>query len=284
MDLKDDKAILDKWKKQLKFLTLNALQKKVLARYEVSNIDEYIKLVETNIKDDDAIEELNKLYNRNKERDIEEERIQEKNRIEKLLKESIMRKDENIKIKMITEKHEKRAAKLYIKFKTIMEEDIEEAEDYVNDFILKNIIFGIFENRKLVGIVIINYSKEFKIDSGEKVKTFYIQELIIDEKYTGRHYADLLIKYCILRCPKDMKYISFMTMPTNKTMIKLGNRNGFMQQEITSGDPKHSLLFIRINDKVERDSYKLLSYKKSKSSSSSPYLSTLSKLSSSHSQ
>jgi ribosomal protein S18 acetylase RimI-like enzyme len=276
LDLTKDKEILDKWKRQLKFIILNKQQIKILNRYGISNKEEYIKLIETNINDEEAMRKIIELYNINRDIEIEKEKKEEKKRIETLLKESIKYRDDNVKIKMLTEKYEKRAAKLYINFKKIMEEDIDEVEYYVNDFILKNIIFGIFENKKLVGIIIINYSKEFKIDSGEKVKTFYIQELIVDRKYTGKGYGDILIKYCILRCPNDMKYISFMTMPENKAMINIGIKNNFMQQEITSGDPKHSLLFIRINDKIERNLYKLLDYKKSISSSSSPYLSNLS--------
>jgi len=64
-----------------------------------------------------------------------------------------------------------------------------------------------------------------------------------------------------------MNYISFMTMDTNNAMINIGRKFNFIRQITPSGDKKHNLLFIRINDKVERDLYKNLSYKKTKSSS-----------------
>jgi len=169
---------------------------------------------------------------------------------------------------MLHDEDEKDAIKLYINFKKIMEESEIDADKHTQDFILKNIMFGIFENNILAGFVIIQYSRKFKIDNGELVDTFYIQELLIDEKFTKKKYGELLIKYCILRCPIDKLYISFMTMPTNKGMIKIANKLGFILQEAKSGDKKHSLLFIKINDKLEKSLYIDLT-KKAKSSSSS---------------
>lgn len=60
----------------------------------------------------------------------------------------------------------KKAIELYQKFKIIINEDIENIEDYIEDFILKNLIFGIFKYDELLGFVIIDYSKKFNI--GEK--------------------------------------------------------------------------------------------------------------------
>jgi hypothetical protein len=120
----------------------------------------------------------------------------------------------------------------------------------------------------MAGIIILDYSREFEIDDyQEKVKTFYIQELIVDEKFAGKDYGNLLINYAILRCPKDMDYISFMTMPSNILMKKIASRFNFNLQSKPSGDKKHSLLFIRINDRIERELNTNLSYLKSNSSS-----------------
>ena len=119
----------------------------------------------------------------------------------------------------------------------------------------------------MAGIIILDYSREFHIDDfKEKVKTFYIQELIVDEKFAGKGYGNLLINYAILRCPKDMQYISFMTMPNNIPMQKIASRFNFKLQSKPSGDKKHSLFFIRINDKVERELHTALSHRKSSSS------------------
>lgn len=258
------------WKNKLRQLKLNNMQKKVLKRYNVEDVDEYILLISDNINNKDKLKLITDSYNTNKKIDLENERIKEQERITKLLKESVKRKDDTIKLKMITEREQTVAANLYMKFKTIMEEDVSEASEYVEDFILKNIIFGIFEKKVLVGIIIINPEKYFNIDdTSEKVKTFYIQELIIDEKYKNKGYGKLLINYCILRCPHDIQYISFMTMPTNSAMIKIAKNFNFIQQTKPSGDKKHSLLFIRFNDKVERTIHKLLSYNKKTTSSSS---------------
>jgi len=170
---------------------------------------------------------------------------------------------------MLLKKDKKHAIKLYRKFKIIMDEDIEEVEDHIDDFILKNMIFGVFDNKELAGIIIIDESKSFKIDisPSKKVETFYIQEMIVDEKFKGKGYGNILIKYAILICPIDIEYISFMTMPTNEIMKKIGKKFNFVLQDISSGDKKHSLLFIRDNDKIERDLYKELSYYKSNPSS-----------------
>ena len=256
------------WEKKIKSITLNNLQRKVLRRYEFTTIDEYIEYIKTNINNEEIIEELTRKYLKNKDKDLEEERERERERIERILKESEKRSDENVKIRMLTEKDEKKAVELYIKFKIMMEEDIENALLFVQDFILKNIIFGIFEKKVLAGIIIIEYGRKLLIDNYEEpVKTFYIQEMIVDEKYKGKGYGDILIKYAILRCPKDIDYLSFMTMPENIAMRKIGERNNFNLQMKPSGDKKHSLLFIRVNDRIERSLYKSLSYKKSTSSS-----------------
>jgi ribosomal protein S18 acetylase RimI-like enzyme len=255
------------WEKKLKLLNLNNLQKKILKRYQVNSIDEYILLIKSNIDNIEKLKEIDKIYNKNKNKDLEEEKEQEKQRIHKLLTSSIKRKNSNVKIRMLIEKDQEKAANLYMKFKKIMDEDMEEAENYVEDFILKNVIFGIFENKTMAGIIILDYSRDFEIDDyQEKVKTFYIQELIVDEKFAGKGYGNLLINYAILRCPKDMDYISFMTMPSNIPMKKIASRFNFKLQSKPSGDKKHSLLFIRINDRIERELNTNLSYLKSNSS------------------
>lgn len=262
------KSNINIWERKIKLLTINNLYKKILKRYQVSDINEYINLIKDNIDNSEKLKQITYVYEKNKENDIKEEKRKENERLKRLLLESTKYKDSNIKIRMLLKKDRKKAIELYIKFKILMEEDIEDSVDNVDDFILKNTIFGLFDNKELAGIIILDDSKYFKIDnSSSKIKTFYIQEMIVDDKYKGKGYGNLLINYAILKCPLDIEYISFMTMPSNNLMIKIAKRFNFILQELPSGDKKHSLLFIRNNDKLERELYTNLSYYKSKPSS-----------------
>ena len=264
---KVDNSNIDKWERKIRLLSLNNLQKKNLKRYEVDNINEYINLIKDSISNPLKLEKINEVYNKNKEKDILEEKKQEKEKLKKIIKNSYKYKDKNVKIRLLSKNYKNKAGALYIKFKILMEEDLEDALDNIDDFILKNKIYGIFENNELAGIIILEDSRLFKFnDLPEKINTFYIQELIIDEKFKGRGYGNLLINYAILICPENNEYISFMTMPTNLQMIKIAKKFNFVLQSYPSGDKKHSLLFIRNNDKIERDLYKNLAYIKSKSS------------------
>jgi ribosomal protein S18 acetylase RimI-like enzyme len=258
---------IDKWEKKLKFLSLNNLQRKNLRRYEVEDLNEYINLIKDSINNPLKLETINEVYNKNKENDILKEKKQEKENLKKIIKNSYKYKDKNIKIRLLSKNYKNKAGALYIKFKILMEEDVDEALDNIDDFILKNKLYGIFENNELAGIIILENSRLFKFnDLPQKINTFYIQELIIDDKFKGRGYGNLLINYAILICPEIYEYISFMTMPTNLQMIKIAKKFNFVLQSHSSGDKKHSLLFIRNNDKIERDLYINLAYKKSKSS------------------
>lgn len=264
---KVDNSNIDIWERKIRLLSLNNLQKKNLKRYEVDNINEYINLIKDSISNPLKLEKINEVYNKNKEKDILEEKKQEKEKLKKIIKNSYKYKDKNVKIRLLSKNYKNKAGALYIKFKILMEEDLEDALDNIDDFILKNNIYGIFENNELAGIIILEDSRLFKFnDLPKKINTFYIQELIIDEKFKGRGYGNLLINYAILICPENNEYISFMTMPTNLQMIKIAKKFNFVLQSYPSGDKKHSLLFIRNNDKIERDLYKNLAYIKSKSS------------------
>jgi len=232
------------WKKKLELLDIK-VPKSFFNKYGMDTKDEYIKIIEMNINDQNKINEMIRLFDKNSEKVLEKETEKEEKRIDKLVKKSIRKINENVNIRMLIEKDETEAIVLYMQYKIYMNENTEEVKMCVNDFIIKNIIYGIFELRELVGIIIIDL-KKFKIDDYcEKVDTFYIQEMIIEEKRRCKGYANILVNYIIQRCPNDIKYISYMTMPTNDAMIKIGNKNNFKLQKITSGDKKHSLLFIK---------------------------------------
>lgn len=262
------------WENKLRTMT-HLIPKIMLKRYGVNNIDEYKSLIKSNIDNQENLNKIKEVYDNNLKIAQKLAAEEQKVIIAKLVKESIKRANESVKLQMLTKRNYKKAKKLYIDFKTIMEENTEDANINIADFIIKNTIFGLFVDKELAGIIIIDKNKKFRIDNQpEKVETFYIQEMIIDHKYTGRGYGNLLINYAILRCPPEIKYISYMTMPSNKPMIAIGKKFNFILQERPSGDPKHSLLFIRENDKVERELHKNLSYISLKASSSSRLLSS----------
>lgn len=239
---------IDKWEKLLiktKSNNLSVCEKRILDNFDVYTITDYINLIKSNINNET---EIIKKYNFKKNKRLELERKIENEELRKKILNSIKFSsiDNNVKIQLLIDKDSNKAIELYQKFKISMNEDIHNIDDYINDFILKNLIFGIYKYDNLIGFVIIDYSKKFII--GEKISTFYIQELFIDDKYRNNGYGDLLIKYCLLICPNNMKYISFMTMPTNIIMYNIARKYNFKLYEKLSGDINHSSLFIRIND------------------------------------
>ena len=245
---------IPQWKKLLISRSTPSLPpayKKILLRYEVSSVPEYIELVTDALKND-SVGKINDLYEKNKKKELESVLKKEKETLKTKIEDSISKLSDNTIIRMLTEEDEEDATKLYIMFKETMNEDIEKARDYTQDFILKNIMFGIFINDVLAGFVIIHYSKSFKIDfQTEKVPTFYIQELLIHPSYRGKKFSKFLLEYCIYRCPKDKMYVSLMTMPDNIALQKVAESVGFTKQDTPSGDSKHSLLMIKNMDKLE---------------------------------
>mgnify|MGYP006083864963 FL=1 len=244
---------LDRWSKLLKISNsnLSIAHKKILARYGVRTIDEYFQLVKDALTND-IVNEINEKYQIVLKSDMEQSLKKEKDSFKKKLETSFFKNSNNTIIRMLTEDDECDAIKLYTLFKETMNEDIERVKDDTEDFILKNIMFGIFNEDTLVGFVIIKYSRLFKIDyTEEKTHTFYIQELLIHPDYRGKKLSKYLLQYCIYRCPKSMKYISLMTMPDNIALQKIAESVGFIKQNTISGDKKHSLLMIKNMDKVE---------------------------------
>ncbi len=245
----------DKWKKMLKVKTtpLLPVYTRLFRRYGANTTDEYISIIKKGIENN-TILELTTQYESIKSQEMAENLEKEKKSLEKKILNSKKTISDNITIRMLSDKDEKEAANLYILFKKTMGEDIEKSVEYTQDFILKNIMFGIFVNTILAGFVIIQYEKLFLIDEhpDERIKTFYIQELLIHPEYRGQKLSKYLIEYCIMRCPKEQKYISLMTMPANIPLIKIAQSCGFIIQNFPSGDSKHSLLLIRNMDKVER--------------------------------
>jgi hypothetical protein len=59
------------------------------------------------------------------------------------------------------------------------------------------------------------------------------------------------MKYCLLLCPNDIKYITFITMPTNIIMYNIAKKYNFQLYEKSSGNNKHSSLFIKLNNDIQ---------------------------------
>jgi len=217
---------------------------KIYRRFGVSNSIEYIKLIKDNIDD---LSKIFKKYQINKAEEIRKDLEKEKSNYESIIANSIKRINDNIMIKLLEENNDI-IKSLYKKLKIVMDEKIEDNEisEYLDDFILKNNIYGIFQINILFGFIVIENNKKFIIDSSNisKIDTYYIQEIFIDDEYRKKGYGKELMIYIIEKVPENHRYISLMTTPDNNEMIKLACSLGFKQQNISSGDPKHSLLFI----------------------------------------
>jgi hypothetical protein len=247
-----DKTNIDKWEKVLiktKNKSLSLAEKRLLEDYGVYDLNEYIDLIKSNIENLSMITDN---FNQRKKERLELEEEKNKEDLEMIIKNSIKisKIDNNIIIKLLVEDNRKKAIELYQKFK---EDNSIELENNIDDFILKNIIFGIFEKEELAGIIII-IKRKFTI--GEKISTFYIQELFIDENYRKRGFADLLFKYAILLCPTTIANITFMTSSSNIPMINIAKKYNFILYEKTSGDCNNPLLYIRNNDSLNIEEIK----------------------------
>lgn len=258
--------IIPKWTKVMKSRcftvstnnTMRIPYKNIFKRYDVTNIEEYIQLVTKSLKSDN-VAEIKRIYEKNKlleyTQNVKKEEQVLKNKIQdSISKIKISNIPYDITIRLLTTYDENDATKLYIILKETIKENIENAREYVEDFILKNLIFGIFVNNILAGFVIIHPSKNFHIDNdndsdiydGHKmVSTLYIQELIIHPQYRGNKLSNYLLEYCIMRCPQDKKYMSLMTMPDNYALQKIAESVGFIKQKKPSGDVQHSLLMVK---------------------------------------
>ena len=245
---------ISKWRKLLNsasFPSLLPVHKKILARYGTSSMDEYRELIKTALQNK-TIDKIVDVYNTKKKLEVEKDLQKEKENLKNKITNSIKSISDNTVIRMLTDDDEDDATDLYILFKETMGEDVDEAREYTQDFILKNIMYGIFTDEKLVGFIIIKYYRKFHIDFyTDKIDTFYIQELLIDPEFRGKRLSKYLIEYCIYRCPKNQKFISLMTSPDNIPLQKVAKSLGFVQQDVASGDSKHSLLMIKNMDHVE---------------------------------
>jgi ribosomal protein S18 acetylase RimI-like enzyme len=240
---------IDTWERLLliknRLNNLSVAEKRLLDNYNVSNIEEYINLIKSNINDEESMSNIISKFNERKNMRLNLERKKEEKELNELLVNSkkIYKNDINIYIKIISELERDNAIKLFKKFKLSLEESIEDIENNIDDYILKNIIFGLFKNFELIGIAIIKHNRNFMIN--EKISTYYIESLMIDENYRNNGYGDLLLKYIILKCPSYYEYISLIISSNNIPMINLAKKNKFKSYE--------NNVFIRLNDSIEKE-------------------------------
>ena len=257
--VKEDVIFIELWEKKINNLIktidkIPNLYKKILNRYEINNFDEYIKYIKKNFNNNDKLRELNLLYKENFSIEKKNEELNEKKRIKSLLLNSIKHYSSNVKIRILIKKDLLKIYPIYYDFKiNYMKENItgKECIDFIDDFILKNKIYGIFENKILVGIIIFDEKKFYIDNNSNKINTFYIQEIIIDKNYYCKSYGSLLITYAILICPTNLEFISFMTTENNKGMYKIASKFNFIKQEITSGDILNPSLFVIFNNSID---------------------------------
>ena len=225
------------WERMIKYgYTIN---EKKLSYFSCENKEDYIKLIKDIKNDkDSSYEKFNELYNNYKEKQCNEYlKLEKKENIKrtKIISDSLYISNDNPKIiiRLLSE-FSNDVFELYKDYKINAKEyeSDEQIKEYLDLFILNYQIYEMLENTILIGCVIIQSTKQFKIDcEEEKINTFYIQELLINEKYRNKKNGTILFKYIINKCPDDLNYISFITTSDNVAMYKIASKNGFILQK-----------------------------------------------------
>lgn len=231
------------WERKINF---EIISQKRLTYFNVSNKKEYISLIIANINNEDKLKEIYTSYKTNQLIELDKLENNHKQQKELLIKNSKFCINDDIFITLLSENDIEKTVLLYKDYKNEFDDKIidKELNDYIEDVILKNEIYGIFINNILIGCCICK-TKSFIIDNNDnKVETYYIQEIFIKTAYKGKKYGGYLFKYIINTCPNNLHYISFMTKPVNTAMYKIATNNNFELQKKSSGDINNSSLFI----------------------------------------
>ena len=253
-----DESNLEKWKNQLKFVSV--IPNHILLNMDIktnngsiqNKKDLYFDRVKTFITNKSG-HLLNKLITINKSHRILEERKTEYNDIMRKYNKSIKEyKDQDGKtvvVRLVLNKNkDKMMAYLqYYNYKKKTRDvyDINSIISEVQDYILKQQLYGLYVGDLMMGFLIIKKSRQFNIDGEDNmVDTFYVQEVFIDINMRGKRLGKILIDYSILLCPINKKYMSLMTYEGNN-MVNIATANGFVLQKKASVCPVNKLLFIR---------------------------------------
>lgn len=256
-----DEGNIEKWKNKLKYVS--AIPNHLLLNMDIKpnngsiqvKRDLYYDRVKTFIGNKSG-HLLNRLITINRSSRILEERKTEYNDIlrkyNKSIKEYKDKDGKTVVVRLVLNKNkDKMMAYLqYYNYKKKTRDvyDKKSIITEVQDYILKQQLYGLYVGDLMMGFLVIKKSRAFNIDGtdsvGDTVDTFYIQEVFTDINMRGRKLGKILIDYAILLCPTNKKYISLMTYEGN-LMAKIAINNGFVLQKKPSVCPVNCLLFIR---------------------------------------
>lgn len=262
-DMVIDSSNLDKWKKKLNYVTrvndnlllnldIKSFPKDVTRRKEL-----YFEKIKLFI-DNKSVNLLNNLISINRSNTDLIERREEYNDImrkyNKSIKEYYDSHNKKIIIRQVLNVNKDRMMAIlqYHNYKKGTQDTYtpKSIVSDVDDFILKNQLYGLYLDDLMMGFLIIKKTRNFNIDSNSsnsgnnKQNTFYIQEVYIDKSMRGRKLGKILLNYAVLLCPKNKKYISLMTYEGN-IMANIAASIKFKLQKKESGCPVNKMLFVR---------------------------------------
>ena len=197
---------------------------------------------------------LNKLISVNKSQSLLEEDKEEYNELMRLYNKSIKEyydaHNKKIVIRLVLRTNKDRLmAYLQYYYYKIRTQDTYTPKSIVNevdDFILKNQMYGLYADNLMIGFLIIKKNRAFIIDDNSKsnTDTFYIQEVYIDKSMRGKKLGKILLGYALLICPISKKYMSLMTYEGNP-MVNIAKSYDFVLQKKPSPCPVNKLMFVR---------------------------------------
>lgn len=253
-----DEKNIDKWRAKLKYVTIvpNTILRNVNIEELPTDINKRKELYYNRVsffinrKAPHLLKNLVTINKRNREVDErKKEYIDIMRRYDKSIKYFEDKLGTKVLVRMVlnTKSDKIKAYLQYYKYKKTTKDscDKDKIINIVDDFILKNLMFGLYVDDIMTGFLIIKKTRCFKIDNiDEKVPTFYIQEVFIDSQWRRRKLACILLEYAILCCPINKKYISLMTFEGNN-MVNIAISKGFVLQQTNSDCNVNKLLFIR---------------------------------------
>jgi hypothetical protein len=251
---------LEDWKKKIK--NSNFIPNHLLTKLDITPPKNdletkkklYIERIETFLKAGNAkmLSNLVRINQKNKElQDIKSEYDINMYKFNRSIQHFKDKQGVDVEVKLVVRSplHKGIAYYHYLKYKKLANEFKDEKDIIasVDDFILKHKMYGLYVDDLLVGFMVIEKSRSFNIDGlpeNEKVPTFYIQEIYIDNNYRKRDLAKIFIQYAIMICPTKTKYISLMTYDGNP-IAKISQSYKFVLQSTPSGCHVNKLLLIR---------------------------------------
>jgi ribosomal protein S18 acetylase RimI-like enzyme len=231
-----------KWTKLIKIYGNTPGALRMMNRYGAKSVEQFSNLIKKGIDDDTINDMVNAYMQKRDNLSIINDKI-EKNQTKKLIANSKKVISKTVCISMLSEENQEDAFDLYVQFKQSIGDDYDQAFEHVQDFIIKNIMFGLFVAKRLVGFVVVKKNRKFQTDMSDEEDTYYIQDIFVDQEYRSKGFGKLLIDYC--QTKSVLKTMSLMVMPQNISMIALVKKCGFVKQKVGSGDNKHCLLMIK---------------------------------------